>query len=297
MFFCGLSATLVAFRLGALPALVRRSSGVVGGGRAIRGSSFRFPFPFRASRRAPGGKVRSWWAPREPSRAGGLGRVAGVRLARWRRANRGPVTVVRGPPGGGGFRGRAGRRGLGRRGFPRRRVSFALFARKSKLTNSVVFASFLIRRGPHALYRKPVFRPRTAALFSRRRGPFLPRRGPFSGPPPAAPAPRPPRPGARRRAQDPLSHFALQKSDRRGQLSRFALQKSDQRGRLFHFALQKSDRHGWLSRFALQKSDWRGQLSRFALQKSDRRGRLFHFALQKSRRPGPGGPRIPGVES
>ena len=232
MFFCGLSATLVAFRLGALPALVRRSSGVVGGGRAIRGSSFRFPFPFRASRRAPGGKVRSWWAPREPSRAGGLGRVAGVRLARWRRANRGPVTVVRGPPGGGGFRGRAGRRG-----FPRRRVSFALFARKSKLTNSVVFASFLIRRGPHALYRKPVFRPRAAARFSRRRGPF-------SGPPPAAPAPRPPRPGARRRAQDPLSHFALQKSDRRGQLSRFALQKSDRRGRLFHFALQKSRRPG-----------------------------------------------------
>ena len=266
MFFCGLSATLVAFRLGALPALVRRSSGVVGGGRAIRGSSFRFPFPFRASRRAPGGKVRSWWAPREPSRAGGLGRVAGVRLARWRRANRGPVTVVRGPPGGGGFRGRAGRRGLGRRGFPRRRVSFALFARKSKLTNSVVFASFLIRRGPHALYRKPVFRPRAAALFSRRRGSFLPRRGLFPG---RLPAPRPPRPGARRRAQDPLSHFALQKSDRRG----------------------------WLSRFALQKSDWRGQLSRFALQKSDRRSRLFHFALQKSRRPGPGGPRIPGVES
>ena len=199
MFFCGLSATLVAFRLGALPALVRRSSGVVGGGRAIRGSSFRFPFPFRASRRAPGGKVRSWWAPREPSRAGGLGRVAGVRLARWRRANRGPVTVVRGPPGGGGFRGRAGRRGLGRRGFPRRRVSFALFARKSKLTNSVVFASFLIRRGPHALYRKTVFRPRTAALFSRRRGPFLPRRGPFSGPPPRPRARRPgPAPAAPR---------------------------------------------------------------------------------------------------
>ena len=192
MFFCGLSATLVAFRLGALPALVRRSSGVVGGGRAIRGSSFRFPFPFRASRRAPGGKVRSWWAPREPSRAGGLGRVAGVRLARWRRANRGPVTVVRGPPGGGGFRGRAGRRGLGRRGFPRRRVSFALFARKSKLTNSVVFASFLIRRGPHALYRKPVFRPRAAARFSRRRGPFYPAGGLFPGRRP------PPRPRARR---------------------------------------------------------------------------------------------------
>ena len=238
MFFCGLSATLVAFRLGALPALVRGSSGVVGGGRAIRGSSFRFPFPFRASRRAPGGKVRSWWAPREPSRAGGLGRVAGVRLARWRRANRGPVTVVRGPPGGGGFRGRAGRRGLGRRGFPRRRVSFALFARKSKLTNSVVFASFLIRRGPHALYRMSVFRPRAAALFSRRRGSFLPRRGLFPGRRPG------PAPGARHRAQDPLSHFALQKSDWRSQLSRFALQKSDRRGRLFHFVLQKSRRPG-----------------------------------------------------
>ena len=192
MFFCGLSATLRAFRLGALPALVRRSSGLVGGGRAIRGSSFRFPFPFRASRRAPGGKVRSWWAPREPSRAGGLGRVAGVRLARWRRANRGPVTVVRGPPGGGGFRGRAGRRGLGRRGFPRRRVSFALFARKSKLTNSVVFASFLIRRGPHALYRMSVFRPRAAALFSRRRGSFLPAGAFFrAAAPPGGPPPRP----------------------------------------------------------------------------------------------------------
>ena len=241
MFFCGLSATLVAFRLGALPALVRGSSGVVGGGRAIRGSSFRFPFPFRASRRAPGGKVRSWWAPREPSRAGGLGRVAGVRLARWRRANRGPVTVI-------GVATR-GRRFSDSRGFPRRRVSFALFARKSKLTNSVVFASFLIRRGPHALYRMSVFRPRAAALFSRRRGSFLPRRGLFPGRRPG------PAPGARHRAQDPLSHFALQKSDRRGQLSRFASQKSDQRGR------------------------------------------LFHFALQKSRRPGPRGPRIPGVES
>ena len=48
--FCGLSATHCgtgtagAFRLGALPALVRRTSGQSGGGRAIRGSSFRFPF-------------------------------------------------------------------------------------------------------------------------------------------------------------------------------------------------------------------------------------------------------------
>ena len=196
MFFCGLSATLSAFRLGALPALVRRSSGVVGGRRAIRGSSFRFPFPFRAFRRAPGrkGSVVVGTQRAFSSRRAGAGRrgSAGALAACKPGAGHGRSGAARGPPGGGGFRGRAGRRGLGRRGFPRRRVSFALFARKSKLTNSVVFASFLIRRGPHALYRKPVFRPRAAALFSRRRGSFLPAGAFFrAAAPPGGPPPRP----------------------------------------------------------------------------------------------------------
>ena len=163
-----------------------------------------------------------------------------------------------------------GRRGLGRRGFPRRRASFALFGRKSKLTNSVVFASFRIRSGPHALYRKPVSWPRAAATFFL----FSARRAAFFAPPGAAAAPR-----------VPLLHFALQKSDQRGLLSRFAPQKSDQRG--------------LLSRFAPQKSDQRGLLSHFAPQKSDQRGLLSHFASQKSRRAAtrpPGGPQIAGVE-
>ena len=106
---CGLSATRCAFRLGALPAILRRSSGQSGGARFIRGSSF--PFSFRAFRSAPGGKVRSLGAPREPSRAGGLGRGRRGGRSRWRRKNREPVAVV--------GRGRRGAAGVsGRRAFP-----------------------------------------------------------------------------------------------------------------------------------------------------------------------------------
>ena len=92
-----------------LPALVRRSCGQSGGARFIRGSSF--PFSFRAFRSAPGGKVRSLGAPREPSRAGGLGRSRRGGRSRWRRENREPVAVV-----GAGRRGAAGV--SGRRAFP-----------------------------------------------------------------------------------------------------------------------------------------------------------------------------------
>ena len=70
-----------------------------------------FPFSFRAFRKAPSEKVRSLGAPREPSRAGGLGRGRRGGRSRWRRKNREPVAVV--------GRGRRGAAGVsGRRAFP-----------------------------------------------------------------------------------------------------------------------------------------------------------------------------------
>lgn len=90
---CGLSATLGAFRLGALPAIVRRSSGArpgagqIGGGRGIGGSSF--PFPFWAFRSAPSGKGRSLRAPRSLLEQAGWGGVARFRQTRWLRAGGG----------------------------------------------------------------------------------------------------------------------------------------------------------------------------------------------------------------
>ena len=172
---------------------------------------------------------------------------------------------------------------MGRRGFPRRRVSFALFARKSKLTNSVVFASFLIRRRragfalrayEEARFRRAAVRAAPGPFFFRAGGPFPgprpprppPRRGP-SGAAPSAPPPAP-RPAK-------LRHFALGKSDPPGLLSNFALQKSDRRGRLSHFALEKSHRRGRLCRFALRKS----ARPAFALRSGEVRPPWSAFAL------------------
>ena len=85
-----------------------------------------FPFSFRAFRSAPGGKVRSLGAPREPSRAGGLGRGRRVGRSRWRRENREPVAVV--------GRAAAGRPGFGRRAFPRRQRQFRSGRAKKQAT-------------------------------------------------------------------------------------------------------------------------------------------------------------------
>ena len=90
-----------------------------------RGSSF--PFSFRAFRSAPGGKVRSLGAPREPSRAGGLGRGRRVGRSRWRRENREPVAVV-----GRAAAGRPGFRGGGL--FPRRQRQFRSGRAKKQAT-------------------------------------------------------------------------------------------------------------------------------------------------------------------
>ena len=89
------------------------------------GSSF--PFSFRAFRSAPGGKVRSLGAPREPSRAGGLGRGRRVGRSRWRRKNREPVAVV-----GRAAAGRPGFRGGGL--FPRRQRQFRSGRAKKQAT-------------------------------------------------------------------------------------------------------------------------------------------------------------------
>ena len=86
-----------------------------------------FPFSFRAFRSAPGGKVRSLGAPREPSRAGGLGRGRRGGRSRWRRKNREPVAVV-----GGGRAKRPGFRGGGL--FPRRQRQFRSGPAKKQAT-------------------------------------------------------------------------------------------------------------------------------------------------------------------
>ena len=91
--------------------------GRTGGWARHSGFLLSFVFSFRAFRKAPSEKVRSLGAPREPSRAGGLGRGRRGGRSRWRRENREPVAVVGG--------GRAKRPGLGRRAFlpPARPVS------------------------------------------------------------------------------------------------------------------------------------------------------------------------------
>ena len=76
--FCGLSATLGAFRLGALPALVRRSRSQSGGARFIRASSFRFPFPFGLSARRRAERFGRWGHPESLLEQADWGGVAGA---------------------------------------------------------------------------------------------------------------------------------------------------------------------------------------------------------------------------
>jgi len=183
--------------------LIGRSSGQSGGARVIPGFLLSvFLFPFGAPRRAPGRKGWSWWAPREPSRAGGLGRVAGAETA--------PL-VAGGPGAGHGRLGAAqGRRGLaargGGRGFPRGPFpaagagfpaqghlrSFSAKRQDNKPRRfCVVCDTSPPRRGRVTRICRSPFSPRRRP---RRAGAvFFSRRGAFSG---AAPAPPAAAPGA-----------------------------------------------------------------------------------------------------
>ena len=250
-----------------LPALVRRSCGQSGGARFIRGSSF--PFSFRAFRSAPGGKVRSLGAPREPSRAGGLGRGRRGGRSRWRRKNREPVAVV--------GRAAAGRPGFGRRAFPRRQRQFRSGRAKKQAT----------KRRTKKDFPSPERRRFVKTGFSARY-----KEAHRSGRPRGRKSPRPGKGDRRCR----LSHFAVKKSGRRGRLSRFAVKKSGRRGRLSRFAAANSGRRGRLLRFAVKKSctlvgfraspcETPGRLVGFRTspQQSPGRCRLSHFAVQKSR--------------
>ena len=243
--FCGLSATLGAFRLGTLPALVRRSRSQSGGARFIRG--FLLSFSFRAFRSAPGGKVRSLGAPREPSRAGRLGRGRRGGRSRWRRKNREPVAVV--------GRAAAGRPGFRCGGlFPRRQRQFRSGRAKKQATKRRTKKDFpspkrrrFVKTGFSARYKE-----------ARRSG----------------------RPRGR------LSRFTAANSGQCGRLSHFAVEKSKRRSRLLHFAVRNSGRRGRLSRFTAEKSQRGGRLCHFAVKKSGRRGRLLRFAVKKSGRGG-----------
>ena len=194
-----------------------------------------FSFPFRAFRSAPGGKVRSLGAPREPSRAGGLGRSRRGGRSRWRRKNREPVAVV-----GRAAAGRPGFRGGGL--FPRRQRQFRSGRAKKQATKRRTKKDFpspkrrrFVKTGFSARYKE-------ARRSGRSRGRKSPRPG---------------------------------KGDRRCRLSRFAVRNSGRRCRLSRFAVEKSGRGGRLSRFAVEKSGRGGRLSRFAVRNSQRRGRLW----------------------
>ena len=165
-----------------------------------------FSFPFRAFRSAPGGKVRSLGAPREPSRAGGLGRGRRGGRLRWRRKNREPVAVV-----GRGRRGAAGVSGGGL--FPRRQRQFRSGRAKKQATKRRTKKDFpspkrrrFVKTGFSARYKE-------ARRSGRPRGRKSP--GPGKGD---------------RRCR--LSRFAVKKSQRRSRLSRFAVRNSQRRGRL-----------------------------------------------------------------
>ena len=192
-------------------------------------------------------------APREPSRAGGLGRGRRGGRSRWRRKNREPVAVV-----GRAAAGRPGFRGGGL--FPRRQRQFRSGRAKKQATKRRTKKDFpspkrrrFVKTGFSARYKE-------ARRSGRPRG----RKSPGPG-----------------------------KGDRRGRLSRFAVKKSGRRGRLSRFAVKKSARLCRLSRFAVEKSGQRGRLSRFAVKKSGRRGRLSCFAVRNSQRRGrlSGGPK------
>ena len=217
-----------------------------------------FSFPFRAFRSAPSGKGRSLGAPREPSRAGGLGRGRRGGRSRWRRENREPVAVV--------GRAAAGRPGFrGGELFPRRQRQFRSGRAKKQATKRRTKKDFpspkrrrFVKTGFSARYKE-------ARRSGRPRGRKIPRPGK----------------GDRRSR---LSRFAVKKSGRHHRLSRFAVKKSGRRGRLSRFAVENSGRGSRLSRFAAKKSERRSRLSRFAVEKSGRGSRLSRFAVANSGR-------------
>ena len=156
-----------------------------------------FSFPFRAFRSAPGGKVRSLGAPRGPSRAGGLGRVAGAGVRAGGAKTGSRSRSLGGPPRGG--------RGFGAAGFsPAGNASFALVGQKSKPQNGEQKKDFpspkrrrFVKTGFFARYKE-----------ARRSGWPRGRKSP---------------PGQR---QPPLSAFALRREEARAAQSAFPLRRA-----------------------------------------------------------------------
>ena len=214
------------------------------GAGAAWGFLLSFSFPFRAFRSAPGGKVRSLGAPREPSRVGRLGRSRRSGRSRWRRKNREPVAVV-------GAGRRAGGRVSGRRASPRRQRQFRSPGAKKQATKRRTKRDFpspkrrrFVKTGFFARYKE-------ARRSPRRRG----------------------RPGGQKPGPG--------KDDRRRRLLRFAVKKSELAGRLLHFAGGKSC---GVVGFRTSPEQSPAALSAFALRRDKvlRRSRLSYFAVKKS---------------
>ena len=269
--FCGLSATLGAFRLGALPAIFRRSGGQRGGARFIRASSFPFPFGLSARRRAE--RFGRWGHPESLLEQADWGGVAGAGV----RAG-GAKTGSRSRSLGGAAAGRPGFRGGGL--FPRRQRQFRSGRAKKQATKRRTKKDFpspkrrrFVKTGFSARYKEARRSGRPRGRLSR-----------FTA--------------ANSGQCGRLSHFAVEKSKRRSRLLHFAVRNSGRRGRLSRFTAEKSQRGGRLCHFAVKKSGRRGRLSHFAVKKSGRRGRLSRFAVKKSGRRGRlwGGPQG-GIES
>ena len=232
-----------------------------------------FLFPFWAFRSAPSGKVRSWGAPRETSRAVGLGRGASLPFLRWLRTL-GRVVVGGSPLG--GFWGSA----LGAWGF----WPFSLSARPFSLLFSRKARSFRRRFG----CRSANYRRRNGVALvalSSQSSPFrrLLRPGPFPSSYtrvgarlPSSPLRRAKVPGPRNFAASPCEswpgppNFAASpwKSPPGRPVFHFAVRKSTSTSPcesppghpVFRFAVRKSIsppgfplRHGELPQFALVK--------------------------------------------
>ena len=206
---------------------------------SIPKSSSSFPFSFRAFRSAPGGKVRSLGAPREPSRAGGLGRGRRGGRSRWRRENREPVAVV-----GRAAAGRPGFRGGGL--FPRRQRQFRSGRAKKQATKRRTKKDFpspkrrrFVKTGFSARYKE-------ARRSGRPRG-------------------RKSAPGQRRPS---LSAFALRREEVRAARSAFALRREEVRAALSAFALRRGEVRAAWSTFPLRREEVRAAWSAFALRRA-----------------------------
>lgn len=190
------------------------SSGGVVVKAAVRVSSgvppFLFPFGLSARRRAE--RFGRWGAPREPSRAGGLGRGRRSGRSRWRRKNREPVAVV-----GRAAAGRPGFRGGGL--FPRRQRQFRSGRAKKQATKRRTKKDFpspkrrrFVKTGFSARYKE-------ARRSGRPRG-------------------RKSAPGQRRPS---LSAFALRREEVRAARSAFALRREEVRAAWSAFALRREE--------------------------------------------------------